>query len=125
MAPTEGQEQDARQPRVIQPLVNIREEENQIILEAEMVGLTRDDISLELKGNELTLRGKTERGDGAVPEGYTVVHRERCPLEYRRTFVIGDDIDKGKIGAQYENGILRVELAKAKEAEPKKIAIKQ
>ncbi|RKY32522.1 MAG: Hsp20/alpha crystallin family protein [Candidatus Omnitrophota bacterium] len=113
------------QPRVIQPLVNIREEEKEIILEAEMAGLTKDDISLDLKGNELTLKGKSGRGDGTIPKGYTVVHKERCPLEYIRTFIIGEEIDKNRIDAQYENGILKVRLAKSEAAQPKKVEIKE
>lgn len=125
MAPKEGQAQDAWQSRVIQPLVNVREEERQIILEAEMAGLTKGDISLELEGSELTLRGKSRRANDVVPKGYTVLHKERCPLEYVRTFVIGDDIDKSRIDAQYENGILRVRLSKSEEAKPKKIEIKE
>jgi HSP20 family protein len=111
--------------RVIQPLVNICEEDKEIILEAEMAGLTKDDISLDLKGNELTLRGKSGRADDVVPKGYTVVHKERCPLEYVRTFVVGDEIDKSKIDAQYENGILKVKLTKSEAAQPKKIEIKE
>jgi HSP20 family protein len=119
------QNQKRCEPQVIQPLVNIREEEKEVILEAEMVGLTKEDISLELKGNELTLKGKTRRSDEDIPKGYTVIHRERCPLEYMRTFIVGDDIDKSKVDAQYENGVLRVKLAKSEQAQPKKIEIKE
>jgi len=125
MALIKRRRQDECQPRVIQPLVNIHEEEKEVTLEAEMVGLTKDDISLDLKGNELILKGRTGRADNSAPKGYTVVHKERCPLEYLRTFVIGNDIDKSKIGAQYENGILRVKLTKSEEAQPKKIEIKE
>lgn len=113
------------EPRVIQPLVNIHETDKEVILEAEMTGLTKEDIGLELKGDQLTIKGKTRESDENVPKGYTVVHRERCPLEYIRTFVIGDEIDKSKIDAQYENGILRVKLVKSDEAQPKKIEIKE
>lgn len=110
--------------RIIQPLVNICEEEKEITLEAEMAGLTKDDISLDLKGNELTLRGKSGRADDTVPKGYTIVHKERCPLEYVRTFVVGEEIDKNKIDAQYENGILKVKLTKREAVQLKKIEIK-
>ena len=116
--------QDDCETRVIQPLVNIQAEGNEVIVEAEMVGLTKDDISLDLKGSELTLRGKTRQNNETVPKGYTVIHKERCPLEYVRSFAVGDDIDKSKIDAQYDNGILRVKLLKSKDAQPKKIEIK-
>ncbi len=116
--------QDDCETLVIQPLVNIQTEGNEVIVEAEMVGLTKDDISLDLKGSELTLRGKTRQNNETVPKGYTVIYKERCPLEYVRSFVVGDDIDKSKIDAQYVNGILRVKLLKSKDAQPKKIEIK-
>jgi len=113
------------EPRVIQPLVNIHETDKEVVLEAEMTGLNKEDIGLELKGNELTIKGKTRENDETIPKGYTVIHRERCPLEYIRTFTIGDEIDKSKIDAQYENGILRVKLSKSDEAQPKRIEIKE
>lgn len=116
-------QQEQCQPQIIEPLVNILEEEKEIVLEAEMVGLTKDDVSLDLKGDELTLKGRVGRTDDGVPKGYTVLYKERCPLEYRRTFIIGDEIDKSKIDAQYANGILKVKLYKAEKAQPKKIEI--
>lgn len=117
--------QEQSRSRVIQPLVNIDETEREVILEAEMAGLAREDIGLELKGNELTIKGKTKESDGDIPKGYTVIHKERCLLEYLRTFILGDDIDSNKIAAQYENGILRVKLSKADKAQPKRIEIKE
>ena len=117
--------QEQSRSRVIQPLVNIDETEREVILEAEMVGLAKEDIGLELKGSELTIKGKTRESYGDVPKGYTVIHKERCPLEYVRTFILGDDIDNNKIDAQYENGILRVKLSKADKARPKRIEIKE
>lgn len=108
--------------RVIQPLVNIRETDKEVILEAEMVGLSKEDINLELKNEELIISGKSRPED--PPKGYTALYRERCPLEYTRSFMLGDTIDKGKIDAQYENGILKVILQKTEAAHPKKIEIK-
>jgi HSP20 family protein len=111
------------EPRVIQPRVNIHEKDNEVILEAEMVGLAKEDIGLELKGSELTIKGR--RRECIPPKGYTALHRERCPLEYIRTFVLGEEVDKDKIDAKYENGLLRVALAKSSKALPKKIEIKE
>jgi len=108
----------------IEPLVNIRETEKEIILEAEMTGLAKEDIELELTGNELTIKGKSKQDSESIPKGYTIVHRERIPVEYQRTFLLSDDIDTNKIQAQYENGILRVTLAKSDKVFPKKIEVK-
>jgi len=108
--------------RVIQPLVNIGETEKEVILEAEMVGLAKEDINLELKNDELIVSGKSRECE--APRGYTIVHSERCPFEYSRSFSLGDMIDRDKIDAQYENGILKVTLRKIEAAHPRKIEIK-
>jgi HSP20 family protein len=107
---------------VIQPLVNIRETDTEIVLEAEMVGLTKEDVNLELKDDELVITGKVRPYE--TPQGYTVIHRERCPYEYVRRFVLGETIDRARIDAQYENGILTVTLHKVEAVRPKRILIK-
>lgn len=108
--------------RVVQPLVNVQESDKEVVLEAEMVGLSKEDISLELKDDELLITGKVRETEPS--KGYTLVHRERCPFEYVRSFVLGEMIDKEKIDAQYENGILKVTLQKTEAAHPRKIQIK-
>ena len=106
---------------VISPLTNIIEKEKEVILEAEMASLTREDIDLELNDNELTITGKQRTNE--IPEGFTILHRERSPLEYRRSFTLGSMIDKEKIKAKYENGVLGLTLPKTEETLPKKIGI--
>ena len=107
--------------QVISPLTNIIEKEKDVILEAEMVGLTRDDIELELNGSDLTIHGKQKANN--VPEGYTPLYRERCPLEYRRSFTLGSEIKKEAISANYENGVLKLTLPKSEKTLPRKINI--
>lgn len=108
--------------RVIQPLVNIIESDKEIILEAEMPGLSKEDIIIEIKDSELLINAKA-RGD-EVNKGYTVIYRERCPYEYSRSFILSEAIDKDKVEAHYENGILKIILTKVESAQPKKIEIK-
>ena len=114
-------EKECARVRTMLPLTNIIEKEREVILEAEMAGLTREDINLELNDNELTIIGK-QRING-VPEGYTVLYSERRPFEYRRSFTLGLMIDQEKIKATYKNGVLGLILPKTEEILPKKIAI--
>jgi len=81
--------------QLIQPLVNIMETDKEVILEAEMPGLSKEDIALELKDDELVIHGKQRAEE--LPKGYTALYRERCPFEYMRSFVLGDTIDKIKL----------------------------
>lgn len=121
MAEQKTMEKEQERLQVISPITNIIEKEKEVVLETEMVGLTRDDIDLELNGNDLTIVGK--QGGNGVPEGYTVLYSERCPFEYRRSFTLGSVIKKEAINAKYENGVLRLTLPKAEETFPKKINI--
>ncbi|MGR3219329.1 MAG: Hsp20/alpha crystallin family protein [Candidatus Anammoxibacter sp.] len=107
--------------RVISPLTNIIEKEKEVVLEAEMAGLTQEDIDLELNGDELIITGKQK--PNTVPEGFTVIHREINTFEYRRSFTLGSMINKEAIKAKYENGVLGLTLPKTEETLPKKLTI--
>ncbi|MBD3426839.1 MAG: Hsp20 family protein [Candidatus Omnitrophica bacterium] len=106
---------------VIIPVVNIKENGKAVTIEAEMTGLSKEDISLDLQGDELTLKG--EKSDCQVPKGYIAVYRERCPFKYSRTFILGDEVQREGITAKYENGILRVIIPKVEKEHPRKIEI--
>ncbi len=114
-------ENERTRARVMTPLTNIIEKEKEVVLEAEMVGLTRDDIDLELNGSELTIIGKQRENE--TPEGYRALYSERCPFEYRRSFTLGSIIKKEAINAKYENGVLTLSLPKTGEMLPRKIEI--
>ena len=107
--------------QVVEPLVNIKEDDKKIVLEAFMSGLERENISIDVTNKELTLTG-TQAAEAAV-NGYTAVYQERCPLEYRRTFSINIDIDTENISARYQNGVLTVILPKKEKQQAKKIPI--
>ncbi len=107
--------------RVVSPLTNIIEKENEVVIEAEMVGVDRNEIEIELNENELTIAGKQNRN--GIPEGFTSLYRERRAFEYRRAFELSAMIDKENINAGHENGVLKLTLPKTKKAEPRKIAV--
>ncbi|HNV85562.1 MAG TPA: Hsp20/alpha crystallin family protein [Candidatus Omnitrophota bacterium] len=111
---------DREETRVITPLVNIHEKEKEITVDAEMPGLTKEDLSIQIEGEVLNLSGRQKEN---VPEGYTVLYRERFPIEYRRTFVLGAEIDREGIKAFYENGVLNLRLPKTERARPKTVKI--
>ena len=107
--------------RKIAPAVNIIENNEEVVLEAEMVGLNKDEVTVDVKGDTLMINGKKDKG--GVPEGYDLVYGERCGYEYERSFILGNEVDKGKIQAKYEEGILKITLPKSRDSQPKKIEI--
>jgi HSP20 family protein len=104
------------------PPVTIGETEKAIVVEAEMPGLDKASISLELTGDELIIKG--DRKTETAPEGYTLIHRERHPARYERTFILGAEVEKQGIAAAYENGVLSITIPKVREKQPQRIEIR-
>jgi HSP20 family protein len=108
--------------RFVTPYVNIRETNKEVILEAEMPGLEKSDLELELRGDELTITGKRQNRT-ETPKHWTPLLQEIQTCDYKRTFVLGADFQKEKINAKYENGVLTLMIPKSEKTQPKKITI--
>jgi len=111
----------AEQTAVFVPRVDIRETETEVVLVADMPGVDETSVSIDLEGSELAIRGKFVP---KAPEGYTLTYQEYESGDYERTFTLGDTIDRDGIRAVVKEGVLRLTLPKAKEAQPKRIAVK-
>jgi HSP20 family protein len=116
---TEGRHDEGRRPRIY-PSYEVWERDNEIHLRLEMPGLTRNDVTILVENNQLTISGS--RPDWSV-EG-TVLMRERRVGDYYRLFTLDKTVDTGKIEATMKNGVLDITLAVAKEAQPRRIEIK-
>ena len=68
------------------PAVDVREQENEYLMEAELPGLAEKDIELNVEDNILTLSSKKEESKEEKKNGYLI--RERCNYEFARTFVL-------------------------------------
>ena len=104
------------------PAVEIFEKEDNIVLRAELPGMSQKDIDLQVESGVLTLRGEKRREKEFKDES---VHRaERYYGSFVRTFALPTMIDVEKIRANYKDGVLEVVLPKAEAARPKRIEIK-
>ena len=103
------------------PAVDIREEKDLYLLEAEVPGLAEKDIDIQVKENLLTLASKVEENKEGKT-GYLL--RERKPVQFKRSFILPKDVDQEKIEAHYGNGVLVLSLPKKPEAKPKTIDVK-
>lgn len=98
---------------------DIKQTENEYVIEAEMPGLNKKDIKLELKNNYLTISANKEDESEETIDGY--LRRERRSGQVCRSFYV-EGIDQTDISAKYEKGILEVTLPKKqKEEEPENI----
>lgn len=104
------------------PVVDVREQENEYLMEAELPGLTEKDIELKVEDNILTLSSKKEESKEEKKNGYLI--RERRNHEFARTFVLHKDVDREKIKAEFKNGLLVVNIPKRPGAKPRKIDVK-
>lgn len=106
------------------PAVDVSEDENAYHIEAELPGLTQRDIDVKLTGSTLTIKGERSEEKEEKEKSYHVSERRYGAFE--RAFALPEDIDRDKIEATFENGILHLVLPKAAEAvqQQKKIEVK-
>jgi len=103
------------------PAVDIFEKGETTIIMADMPGTGPDDIDLTLERRVLTLTGRVK---AQTPEGFRRVSSEYREGDYMRVFTLSDEVDQDKIKADFQNGVLRLELPRAAESKPKKISVK-
>lgn len=101
------------------PAVDLLESEDGLILHADLPGVRKDDLALRVEEDVLTVEGEA-RG---LPQG-TALHTERSPRRYFRQFRLGEQIDREKIQAEFNDGVLTVRLAKFERDRPRKIPVK-
>ena len=108
------------QRRVYVPLADIYETEDLYCLKLEMPGAKKDSIDITLENNELIIEGKSCLEDN---NNAKIKYSEFSNMDYKRSFRIGNDIDRSKVEAKFENGVLTLLLYKHEAVKPKKIAI--
>jgi HSP20 family protein len=112
---------DAAATTTWSPAVDIFETEGEIVVKAELPGMDRKDITLNLEKNVLTLRGERRFEKETKEENY---HRiERAYGGFSRAFSIPATVDDEKIRADYKDGVLQIVLPKKEQAKPKQIRI--
>ncbi|MBW2506183.1 MAG: Hsp20/alpha crystallin family protein [Deltaproteobacteria bacterium] len=103
------------------PVVDIYDSEKAIVINAELPGVTKDTITLDVKENILTLRGERKSDEEVRKENY--YRMERCFGTFERAFTLPSTVDPAKITANFKDGILKIEIPKAEEKKPKQITI--
>src|SRR5947209_20571035 len=104
------------------PSVDIYENKDQIVLEAELPGMNREDFDLSVENNVITLRGERHFEKKDETDNY---HRvERAYGSFTRSFTLPNTISAEGATAEYQNGVLRVVLPKREETKARRIEIK-
>lgn len=103
------------------PSVDIYESENEIVLEAELPGMRREDFEVSIENNVITLKG--ERRFEKKEEGDNYHRVERSYGSFTRSFSLPRTVSAEETSADFKNGILRVSLPKREEAKARRIEV--
>ena len=104
------------------PPINILLGENSVAVTAELPGVTRDDVTISLQEDVLTLEGKRESKVQEANVNWQ--HRERAYGTFSRAVQLPYRVDPDKVQARFNNGVLEIELQRLEADRPKKIEIR-
>ena len=112
--------EETRPGPVFIPAVDILENQNEIVIVADMPGVDGQDVDIDLRDDALTIRGAVRPVED---EKEASVYREFNWGDYFRQFTLAEVINQEKIAAKMDNGILRLTLSKKEKVKPKKIQV--
>ena len=96
---------------------DIRDAGEKYIMESELPGFEKEDISIDIKDSYLVISAERRNSSDAKSDSEKYIRRERSYSSYKRSFDISD-VNADEINAEYKNGILTIELPKKKHEEP-------
>jgi HSP20 family protein len=99
---------------IAMPSIDVRETETDIVVEAELPGMSEDDVDVTLSNGTLTIKGEKKSEREEKEDDYHLT--ERSYGRFQRSFRVPDTVDEDKIEAKLEKGVLHVTLAKRPEA---------
>lgn len=105
--------------RTLAPVCSIGGDDQTVTLRVEMPGVHRDDIEVRIDGDELWIRGRQAEESA----GGTWLLRERPQGDYERRFTLDNSIDRNKIDAVYDQGVMALTLHLKDEVKPRRIEI--
>jgi len=106
---------------VWQPPVDIYEDEQSVVIKAEVPDVDQKDIEVRIENNTLTLKGERKHSSEIKKENYYRV--ERYFGQFQRSFSLPQSINQDKVQATCEKGILTITLPKREEVKPKQISV--
>jgi HSP20 family protein len=104
------------------PTLDVSEGRKKITVKAEIPGMDKDDLEVNVKGNLLTIRG--EKSEDREEEHEDFFHRERRYGSFHRAVALPAEVDPDDVSANYKRGVLKVVLKKQKESSPRKIRVR-
>lgn len=110
----------ARRDPALLPPVDVIEDAAGITLVADLPGVTREGLDLQVEAETLTIEGAVAL---KLPEGMEATHAEFGPPRYRRIFTLSKELDASRVEADFRDGVLKLRIPKAAHAQPKRVRI--
>jgi HSP20 family protein len=104
------------------PAIDVAEEDNAIVVRAEVPGCKAEDIDISVFGNRLTISGEKKLTEEKKEKGY--YHVESSYGSFRRELTLPTDVDQDKIDAVCKDGVLSITLPKAEKSKAVKVKVK-
>jgi HSP20 family protein len=116
-----GRPSNGGQARRWVPAMDLVEEDDSLVLRADLPGLSEDDVNVEVKDGVLTISGERKAEERKEEKGYYRV--ERSFGSFSRSLTLPEGIDPDKVSAEFDNGVLEVRIPKPEERKPHRVAI--
>jgi HSP20 family protein len=116
-----GREDDELSLGAWHPAVDMFDNDDKIVIKAELPGMNKKDFSVDVKDRVLTLSGQRSYDNEVKEENY--YRRERTYGKFKRAFHLPADVDADNIKAEFKDGILKVEIPKPEAQKPKQITV--
>ena len=103
------------------PVVDVYDNDDSIVIKAELPGIDKEGIEIDVKDRVLTLKGERSSESEVKDDNY--YRRERSFGKFERAFTLPADVDPDKIKADYKDGVLKIDIPKPEEKKPRQITI--
>jgi HSP20 family molecular chaperone IbpA len=116
----EAERSGGRESVAVLPPVDVIEDATGITLYADLPGVSKEQLTLQVEADTLTIEGDVGL---TMPDGLTATHAEVQVPRYRRVFSLSKELDPEKISAEMNHGVLKLRIPKAQHAQPRKVQI--
>ena len=106
---------------VWRPAVDIFDTDNAMVIKVELPGIKKDDVSIDVKGDVLIIKGERFFDKETKEENY--YRKERSFGKFQRSFTLPEAVNPEAIKANFKNGVLEIEVTKPEKKKPKPISI--
>lgn len=113
-------EKRAAEAAALVPPVDVVEDAGGITLVADLPGVPKEKLSVEVDGDTLVIEGEM---DMRMPEGMEATHAEVTVPRFRRVFSLSKELDPGRLAAEFRQGVLTLRIDKAAHAQPRRIRV--